>query len=141
MTESLTTLKAIANHLTAKGGEVMIGMGRAAMRARIVDFPAHVNIQFRSSGVVRVSLALPVPVTDANREVLALALAQLNRQQLGGGFVIPRTTVVFLTQIPIEATGGIERHQLDRTLELAIDSCRSALPGLEKIGKTGLAAV
>ena len=28
MTESLTTLKAIANHLTRKGGEVMIAMGR-----------------------------------------------------------------------------------------------------------------
>lgn len=140
MTESLPTLKAIANHLTRRGGEVMIGRGRAAMRARIVDFPGHVNIHFRSSRVVRVSLALPAKVDATNRELFASRLAQLNRRRLGAGFVMTRANVVFVTQIPTEPDGGVEAHQLDRAIELAIAACREALPGLERMGDSSLAA-
>ncbi len=139
MTESLTTLKAIANHLNRTGGEVMIAMGRASLRARVADFAAMVNIHFRSSGVVRVSLALPAKVTDANREVFSLALAQLNRRRLGAGFVMTPANVVFVTQIPLDPGGGVEAHQLDRAISLAIHECNDALPNLERIGKTGLA--
>ena len=100
-----------------------------------------VNSHFRSSSVVRVSLALPAKVTDANHEVFALALAQLNRRGLGAGFVMTPANVVFVTQIPTEPDGGVEVHQLDRAIELAVDACRAALPGLERIGETGLASV
>lgn len=141
MTESLATIKDVANHLTAKGGEVMIasryGSVVASLRARIVDFAALVDIHFRSSGVVRVSVGLPARVTDANRAAFALKLDELNRSRLGAGLLMTRSNVVFVTDVPTAPDGGVAAHQLDRAIELAIAACREALPALERLGETG----
>ena len=71
MTETLSTLKAIANHLTRKGGEVMIAMGRATLRARIGDHLAGVTIHFRRSGIVRITIGLSARGYDVQRGTLA----------------------------------------------------------------------
>lgn len=141
MTGSLTTLKEIANHLTRKGGEVMIAAGRATLRARIGDHRAGVNIHFRRSGIVRVTIGLSAKVDDAMRPVFALALARLNRQRLGAGFLLTPGGIAFETQVPTEADGGVGAHQLDRAIRLAIDACREAAPELVRIGERGLGPV
>lgn len=138
MGDSLRTVKAIAEHMTARGEQVMITGGGAAMRARIGDFPALVHLRFRASRVLRISLALPAEVDDTRRTVFALALVRLNRAGLGGGFVMTRANVVYLTQIPTDAEGGVPARPLERALALAIGTCREAWPELERIGRTGL---
>lgn len=110
------------------------------MRARIFDFPAHVDIQFRSTQVLRASLMFPVDVTPRMREVFAVKLQDLNRTGFGVSAVMTIEGIAIIGQVP-HGAGPVTRQALDRTLWLVVEHARAVYPEVRKVEATGWEAV
>jgi hypothetical protein len=138
VTVSFARIEEVARYLRDRGAEVMFASAHLQMRAPIDDYPAAVNIKFRSSGVVRVSVGLPVIVAPELRETFALYLIELNRRRLGAAFVLTEG-IAFFSQVPLDHEKRVAAEPLDRTIALCLEATRGSLAALRKIRATGLA--
>jgi hypothetical protein len=141
VTVPLASIEAIARHLKGRGFEVMIAGTKAAVRARIADFNAHVELQFLSDRTLRIVCSVPVTVTDANRGVFALRAVEINRTGLGIGCIMAGRGIGIATRIPIEEDGHVSAIAVERAFALVVETASVQLPVLERIQKSGLAAV
>lgn len=140
MTDTLPNARAIVSHLLRRGRQAILHDGYVSLHARIHDFPTHINIQFRSSSVVRASIAFPTTVVPALRGLFALKLLELNRTGLGVSAVMMHDGIGVVSQIPVDV-GGVTGTSVDRMVARVTEHALAVYPVLTRLEARGMAAV
>lgn len=118
----------------------MMYQGYVSLHVRILDFPTHLNIQFRSSKVLRGVIQLPTDVAPERRSVFALKLQQLNRTGLGVMAVMTTDGIGIVSQVPFGA-GVVTTKAVDGLVARVTQHALLVYPEMCKLEATGLTAV
>jgi hypothetical protein len=138
--DTLSNAHAIATYLIRRGRSAMMYRGYVSLHVRIHDFPTHLNIQFRSSNVLRGVIQFPTDVTPERREVFAVKLQELNRTGRGVMAVMTSDGIGVVSQIPF-GKGPVTGTALERMVADVTEHALAVYPVLTELEATGLAAV